>query len=832
MKLDFFRHASIRERDLRCKLAIIEYLIFVLPFLVLTYMIYRNGYLLKVSQLLLFALTLFLILFGLILLRQLFDRFLKIAASIKRAESGERSLVEIQKESAELREITTSFNNLMIQFRDTTDELGKRTFELLTIKELTELAARSLDIDDLLRILLERGMAVSGARIGSVFLVEHETHRFRVVATEGLESGPKVGTYLDINESLASWVVLEKSSLCVQDIETDTRTRKPNDPKYGAPSFLSLPVFAREELMAVLNLSCKENQQVFNSHDEHILSIMIGEIGFALENARLHSQVVDHARDLQEHTNALTRANSRLQREISDRKQAEETLRESEQKYRLVVDNTNEGIFVVQDGMIKFPNPATLALSGYTEQELLKIPFVSLIHQEDRDTVLERHRRIQEGEESTTASNIRLMNKSGEEAWIELRAVTTTWEGRLSKLNFIRDITQQRRLEAQLQRTQKMEAIGALAGGVAHDLNNILSGLVSYPEVLLMDIPEESPLRRPIVTMQKSGEKAAAIVQDLLTLARRGVATTEVVNLNDILSEYLHSPEHAKLKSFHPEVQVKTHLERDLLNIVGSPVHLSKTVMNLVYNAAEAMPEGGIISIDTENRYLDRPIKGYDYVEEGEYVTLTVSDYGVGISAEDRERIFEPFYTKKVIGRSGTGLGMAVVWGTVKDHRGYIDVQSAEGRGTTITLYFPVTREQEVKRKALVSIEDYRGKGESIVVVDDVKEQRQIATSMLKKLGYNVTSVPSGEDAVEYLRTTSADLMVLDMIMDPGIDGLETYKRILTFRPHQRAIIVSGFLDMECAEQAQRLGAGTYVKKPYLLEKIGLAVRDELDRNR
>jgi len=226
MKLSFFRHASIRERGLRYKLVIIEYLIFVLPFLVLTYMIYRNGYFLKISQLLLFALTLFLILFGLILLRQLFDRFLKIAASIKRAESGERSLVEIQKETTELREITTSFNNLMIQFRDTTDELGKRTFELFAIKELTELAARSLDIDDLLRILLERGMAVSGARIGSVFLVEHETHRFRVVATEGLESGPKVGTYLDINESLASSVVSERRSFCVQGTFPARRTNK------------------------------------------------------------------------------------------------------------------------------------------------------------------------------------------------------------------------------------------------------------------------------------------------------------------------------------------------------------------------------------------------------------------------------------------------------------------------------------------------------------------------------------------------------------------------------------------------------------------------------
>jgi len=389
---------------------------------------------------------------------------------------------------------------------------------------------------------------------------------------------------------------------------------------------------------------------------------------------------------------------------------------------------------------------------------------------------------------------------------------------------------EQKKLQAQLERAQKMEAIGTLAGGVAHDLNNILAGLVSYPELLLLEIPEESPLRNPILTIQKSGEKAAAIVQDLLTLARRGVAVTEVLNLNLIISEYIKSPEHERLISFHPNVHVRTDLETDLLNILTSPAHLSKTIMNLVSNAAEAMPDGGEISISTQNRYIDRPIRGYDNVAEGDYVTLTVSDAGVGIHKKDRERIFEPFYTKKVMGRSGTGLGMSVVWGTVKDHKGYIDIQSAKGKGTTFTLYFPVTRKELPKDRAFLSIEDYMGKGESILVVDDVEEQREIASRILKKLGYSVKSVSSGEEAIDYLKDNSADLLLLDMIMDPGIDGLETYKRIIEFHPNQKAIIVSGFSETKRVKEAQRLGAGAYVKKPFLLEIIGIAVRDELDK--
>jgi CheY-like chemotaxis protein len=375
-----------------------------------------------------------------------------------------------------------------------------------------------------------------------------------------------------------------------------------------------------------------------------------------------------------------------------------------------------------------------------------------------------------------------------------------------------------------------MEAIGIISGAVAHDLNNILSGLVTYPDLLLMEIPEGSPLRKPILTIQKSGEKVTAIVQDLLTLARRGVVTAEVVNFNDIISDYLKSPEYERLKSYHPDVQVETNLEKDLLNILGSPVHLSKTVMNLVSNAAEAMPGGGKTLISTETRYIDSPIMGYDYVEEGDYITLTISDTGVGISPEDMERIFEPFYTKKVMGRSGTGLGMAVVWGTVKDHKGYIDIKSSEGKGTTFTLYFPVTTKGVAKDQPLVPIEDYMGKGESILVVDDVEEQREVASRVLKKLGYSVTSVSSGEEAVDYMKDNSADLLVLDMIMDPGIDGLETYKRILELHPRQKALIVSGFSETERVKEAQILGAGAYLKKPFLLEKIGLAVRDELDK--
>jgi len=387
-----------------------------------------------------------------------------------------------------------------------------------------------------------------------------------------------------------------------------------------------------------------------------------------------------------------------------------------------------------------------------------------------------------------------------------------------------------RYLEAQLAKSQKMEAIGTLAGGVAHDLNNILSGLVSYPELLLMDLPVESPLRQPILTIQASGQKAAAIVQDLLTLARRGVSVQEVMNLNNLIDDYLSSPENQKMMEYHSDITVETNLQSDLFNIMGSPVHLSKTIMNLVSNAAEAMSNGGTISISTDNCYIDNSLRVYDAVDEGDYTTLTVSDTGIGISDKNVERIFEPFYTKKTMGRSGTGLGMAVVWGTVKDHSGYIDVKSKLGEGSTFTLYFPVTRKKLPLAEQSISAEKYKGNGESILIVDDIKEQREIASGMLKKLGYNVITVPSGEEALDYMQENGADLLVLDMIMNPGMDGLETYQKILQFHPEQKAVIASGFSESEKVKKAQSIGAGTYVKKPYSFENIGLAVKGELTK--
>lgn len=234
--------------------------------------------------------------------------------------------------------------------------------------------------------------------------------------------------------------------------------------------------------------------------------------------------------------------------------------------------------------------------------------------------------------------------------------------------------------------------------------------------------------------------------------------------------------------------------------------------------------------INTGNRHLDRPVRGYDDVREGDYVTLTITDTGAAVTGEDMKRLFEPFYTKRVMGRSATGSGLAIVWGTVKNHQGYIDVQSKQGKGTSITLYLPVAMEILTGASPSVPLCHYLGNNESILVIDDIEEQRELACTILGRLNYKVITAGGGEEAAAYLKSNRVDLVVLDMVMSPGMDGLETYKRILELHPKQKAIIVSGFSESEHIQAVQALGAGPYLKKPYIREKLGMAVRNELDR--
>lgn len=530
------------------------------------------------------------------------------------------------------------------------------------------------------------------------------------------------------------------------------------------------------------------------------------------------------------------------QRKASQRMQDTLILMKSSEKNLNAIINTIPDIVFRLDsaGRITFISPA---LAKYKKQpdDLIGKHILDLVVPEDRNLATYRINERRTGKRATVDLEMRLMlspaddTPPGQERYFSISAegiytkISSDAQSFLGTQGIARDIDQRKHLENKLAQSKKMEAMGSLAAGVAHDLNNILSGLVSYPELLLLDLPADSPMRAKIETIQRSGQRAADIVQDMLMIARRGVKNDNILNLNDAVTSYLETPEFRRLSEQSPCMSIATELADDLMNMQGSLVHVLKVIMNLIGNAAEAMPAGGTIRITTRNRYIDTAIDCYERIPEGEYVILSIIDDGVGIPPEELHRIFEPFYSKKRMDRSGSGLGMTVVWNTVKDHGGYVDIHSREGDGSCFDLYLPATREEDDSANRRVVLQDYTGT-ESILVVDDIPEQLDIAVRMLGKLGYQVVSASGGEEAVAFMRKHAVDILVLDMVMPPGIDGLETYRRIVDIQPGQRAIVASGYAPSDRVKAMQEAGAGGYIRKPYTMEKIGLAVRHELDR--
>lgn len=550
-------------------------------------------------------------------------------------------------------------------------------------------------------------------------------------------------------------------------------------------------------------------------------------------------------------------------------------LRQYEQNYRILVENASEGVVVIRNETCIYANSKIQDISGFSVEDLVPGPALNFIHPEDRKTLDNLHGQMP-GRPVKRGEQLRLIRKDNAIRWIETSRFPISWENSEAVLFFIRDITEakeardalehmnqhlenmvekrsqelvqsseqlmretasRKRADAEkmelaekLDRSKKMETLGMLAGRVAHGLNNILTGIVTYPELILLGLPGDSPMRGPIQLMRDSGLKAAAIVEDLLILASQDMPGISLVNVNkDVVLEFLESQECLRLKNTGAAIRVKTELDPDLHPVKGSLTHLRKTLTNLFINAVEAQPEGGRITITTKNRFVGSPLPGYDTIRKGSYVVLKISDNGFGILQEDIRKIFEPFFTKKNFQRAGTGLGMTVVWRTVHDHQGYITVQSEVGKGTCFEIYFPSAGKAAGKETGeLPPVRDLMGSGETILVVDDIEQQRKIASEILKSLNYLVVTAASGEEAVAYLKSSSADLVLLDMIMDPGMDGLETYRRIIHDQPGQKAVIASGYAENIRVEEAIRLGVGKYIRKPYSIKNLGEVIKQVL----
>ena len=373
-------------------------------------------------------------------------------------------------------------------------------------------------------------------------------------------------------------------------------------------------------------------------------------------------------------------------RDLSEQKKTEKELRRSEEKYRILIEMANDAIFVTQEGKIKFINSQTEKITGLSKEELIERPFYNLIHREDRDMVLDRHKRRISGEDLPNVYTFRVINGAGEVVWVELSTALFNWEERPATINFLRDITQQKNLQAQIRQSQKMEAIGTLAGGIAHDFNNILSSVLGYTELSLDEVEKGSLLHQNLSQVLSSGNRAKDLVQQILALSRKETQEFIPTSIVPLVKEALKMFR----STFPSSIEIKENINIEKGIVYAEPPQLHQVIINLATNAKQAMSdEGGILEVTVETVNFDENIeKKYPDMPPGNYVRLSVSDTGCGISEQDLERVFEPYFTTSETG-TGTGLGLSLVHGIVKSHSGHLAVYSEPGEGTTFHIYLP-----------------------------------------------------------------------------------------------------------------------------------------------
>ncbi len=569
----------------------------------------------------------------------------------------------------------------------------------------------------------------------------------------------------------------------------------------GFRSIIIIPLISNDQVIGVLTfLSLKS--RAYSQEDVRVAQNIGAQIAGALANARL----------------------------FADRERAEQALRESEQryraseaKYRRLVENASEAIFIIQDDRIKFANPKTLEVLGYSEAEISSIPFSRLLHPEDRCLALARYEERNSGQSIDAIQTCRLLHKSGEEIWGQFNSVPVTWEDRPATLNFVRDVTREKKLETQFHTAQKMEAIGTLAGGIAHDFNNLLMAVQGYISLILFDLDPAHPHYESLKKIEDQVKSGAKLAGQLLAFARRGKYEVKASDLNKILQHT--SGIFARTKK---EIRIHTDLQEGIWAVEVDRGQVEQALMNLYVNAWQAMPEGGDLYLETRNVRL-----GPDYtkpfaIQQGNYVRISVRDTGIGMDKATQKRIFEPFFTTREMGR-GTGLALASVYGSVKNHGGFINVYSEIGHGTIFRVYFPAS-DKEIPEERIAPRAIPVG-SETVLLIDDEETITEVIGKALTLTGYKVLPAHGGEEALQLYQDnrSSIDVVVLDMIM-PGMNGGKVFDRLRDMNKGVKVILSSGYSLEGEASQIMARGCDGFIQKPFGIKELSQKIREVLGK--
>ena len=518
-----------------------------------------------------------------------------------------------------------------------------------------------------------------------------------------------------------------------------------------------------------------------------------------------------------------------LRQEVTERRRMEDALRESEEKYRLLVENANEAIFILQDDQIKFTNPKAEEILNRLTIYPTGANLAKCIHPHERDKVIEWYQRRLEGKELPYSLMFRLEGENSTSIWVELNSILIKLNGEAATLNFIRDVTLQKKLEEQFYQSQKMESIGTLAGGIAHDFNNLLMGIQGNVSVMNLEVEDGSSLHESIQSIARCVQSGSQLTNQLLAFARGGKYIVKPSDLNAIVKKS--SDIFGRTKR---EINIHRVFAMDVWPVEVDSGQIEQVLMNLFVNAWQAMPDGGDLFIAVENVTLDEHyarVKSYN-VRPGRYVKLSVTDSGVGMDAETRKRIFDPFFSTKEKGM-GTGLGLASAYGIIKNHGGFINCYSELGQGTTFNIYFPesgqeiVIDDPETEDNASIGVP--RGT-ETILFVDDDEENLTVGRKILAGLGYQVYTARDGKTSIEIYtaKGDQIDMVVLDYVM-PGMGGREVFEALRRLDPEVRVLLSSGYSSNNQVAHMIDQGCKGFIQKPYDAGRMARKIREILD---
>lgn len=546
-------------------------------------------------------------------------------------------------------------------------------------------------------------------------------------------------------------------------------------------------------------------------------------------NDELREAHAELERRVEERTVELSKANISFRQEITERKQVGDALKKSEHDFKILFDSTIDGLFVIDAETMKIllANQAITKMFGIdSTEDAIETNPLDFIVPDDRDRAVRVIAKDMFENDLRRIEEFKAITADGSEIWLSAVGTRTEYQGKLVGLVSIRDITESKLMEEQLRQAQKMEAVGQLTGGIAHDVNNLLNAILGNTELAMMNTDEADPLYMNLKRIRSTVMRTANLTRQLLIFSRKQPMDFATLNLNGIIDDFL--------KMLHrligEDITIETYLEPDLWSTRADAGNIEQLIMNLSVNARDAMPDGGLLTIKTENVVLDEEYtKFIPYARPGKFIRLSVEDTGTGMSGEIIEHIFEPFFSTKEVGE-GTGLGLSVVYGIVKEHKGWINVYSESGSGTTFKIYFPASSgKAEEKTEEKISLKDIQGNGERILLVEDEEKVREMATTALGDNGYVVFEAQNAKDAMDiFAKEKGRFHLVFSDVVLPGDSGLKMVDHLLSHNPGLKVLMCSGYTNNKAQRKVMREKGIPFLQKPYSLPDLFKTIKDVL----